>query len=81
MSGLAEFSVCLFFVDGLHEYVRRNVTAEEAVKAARHYTDNIAVRAGIIERVIITDGADFTVFEWKKGQGITFPTEAQRGKV
>lgn len=28
-----EFSVCQFFKDGLHEYVRRFVGAEEAVKA------------------------------------------------
>jgi hypothetical protein len=72
-----KFSVCQFFTNGLHEYVRRNVTAEEAVKAARHYTDSVAVKLGMIERVIITDGGDDCCFEWKKGEGITFPPEAR----
>ena len=40
-----EFSVCQFFEDGTYEYVRRFVGAQEAVEAARHYTDNVAVRA------------------------------------
>lgn len=69
----AEFSVCQFFDDGTHEYVRRFVTAEEAVKAARHYTENVAARLGLVPRVIITDGGDCTVFEWVRGKGVTFP--------
>jgi hypothetical protein len=28
---------------------------------------------GITERVIITDGGDSTVFEWKKDEGVVFP--------
>jgi len=74
------FSVCQFFIDGTHEYVRRYVSAEEAVKAARHYTNNVAVAAGVVDRVIITDGGDLTCFEWKLGEGITFPPEA-KGRV
>jgi hypothetical protein len=73
-----EFSVCQFFEDGTHEYVRRWVGAEEAVKAARHYTDNVAAKLGITERVIITDGGDHCVFEWKYGEGVTHPTPAKR---
>jgi hypothetical protein len=71
------FSVCQFFIDGHHEYVRRFVPAKEAVEAARHYTNNVATRMGIIDRVIITDTGDCCVFEWKKGDGITFPPEAK----
>ena len=67
------FSVCQFFVGGHYEYVRRFVPLEEAVTAVRHYTDNVAVKMGIVDRVIITDSGDCTVFEWKKGQGITWP--------
>jgi len=59
------FSVYQFFIDGTHERVRHFVSALEAVKAARHYTDNVATRMGVIERVIITDGGDMTCFEWK----------------
>jgi hypothetical protein len=80
MTNPAEFSVCQFFADGSYEYVRRYVGAEEAVKAARHYTDNVATKLGIVERVIITDGGDYCCFEWKRGEGVTFPPEA-RGRT
>jgi len=72
--GECEFSVCQFFIDGTYEYVRRWVTAKEAVTVAHHYTNNVAVKMGVVDRVIITDGGDFTVFEWKRGKGVTFPT-------
>ena len=32
-----KFSVCQFFEDDTYEYVRRNVSVEEAVEAALHY--------------------------------------------
>ena len=67
-----EFSTVQFFADGTHEYVRRWVGAEEAVKAAKHYTESIAAKAGMVTRVIITDGGDFTCFEWTNGKGVTF---------
>jgi hypothetical protein len=72
-----EFSVCQFFKGGAYEYVRRAVGPEEAVKAAHHYTHSVAAKFGIVERVIITDGDDFTCFEWKLGEGVTFPPEAR----
>lgn len=68
-----EFSVAQFFTDGTHEYVRRFVTAEEAVEASKHYIDSVAIVLGLVDRVIITDALDFTVFEWKKNLGVTFP--------
>lgn len=67
-----EYSVVQFFTNGEYEYVRRWVSAEEAIKAAEHYTNNVATKMGIIERVIITDGGDCVCFEWKKGKGVTF---------
>lgn len=76
--GAQEFSVCQFFVDDTYEYVKRLVGAEEAVKTARHYTDNVAVKMGIVKRVIITDGGDHIVFEWKAGEGVTYPTPEMR---
>jgi hypothetical protein len=75
--GDTEFSVWQFFIDGNHERVRDHVTAKEAVEAAHHYTHNVAVAAGVVERVIITDGGDNCVFEWKSGEGITWPEEAK----
>jgi hypothetical protein len=68
-----EFSVCQFFDDDHYEYVRRYVSGEEAVKAFKHYTTNVAVKMGIISRVIITDGGDCINMEWVRGKGITFP--------
>ena len=67
-----ESSVCQFFKSGAYEYVRRFVGPEEAVKAAHHYTHNVAARLGMVERVIITDGGDYCCFEWKLGEGVTF---------
>jgi hypothetical protein len=68
-----EFSVCQFFADGSYEYVRRFVTAEEAVHAAKHYCTSVGARLGTTERVIITDGGDCCVFEWQHGKGVVFP--------
>lgn len=66
------FNVVQFFEDGGQEYVRRNVGAEEAVKAAHHYCHSVGARMGITQRVIITDDGDHCVFEWKSGEGVTF---------
>ena len=68
-----EFSVCQFFADDSYEYVRCGVSAEEAVKAAEHYCNNVASRVGITRRVIITDGGDCINFEWIFGEGVVFP--------
>lgn len=67
-----EFSVCQFFEDGSHEYVRRYVGPKEAVEAAHHYCNSVAAKCGITRRVIITDGGDSVNFEWQYGKGITF---------
>lgn len=68
-----EFSVYQFFEDGSYEKVRSFVGAEEAVKAAKHYCNSVAAKIGVVHRVIITDGGDCTVFEWKYGEGVVFP--------
>jgi hypothetical protein len=67
-----EFSVCQFFEDGSSEHVRRNVDAEEAVKAAHHYCHSVGARMGMTKRVIITDSGDYVNFEWQFGKGVTF---------
>jgi hypothetical protein len=77
MPTTGEFSVCQFFKGGVYEYVRRFVGPEEAVKTAHHYTHNVAAKLGMVERVIITDGGDDCCFEWKRGEGVTFPPEAR----
>lgn len=39
-----QYSVCQFFPDGTYVYVRRFVSAEEAVKAAAHYSQSVGAR-------------------------------------
>ena len=70
-----EFSVCQFFEDGSYEYPRRYVPLDEATKAAVHYATSVGAKLGFTIRVIITDGGDSIVAEWKKGEGFVFPPE------
>lgn len=70
---MTTFNVVQFFEDDTHEYVRRGVGAEEAVKAAQHYCYCVGARLGMTRRVIITDEDDNCAFEWKYGEGITYP--------
>ena len=70
-----EFSVCQFFADNTHEYVRQHVSAEEAVVATKHYIESIGAKLGTTKRVIITDNGDCCAFEWQFGKGVTFPPE------
>jgi hypothetical protein len=76
MTGLAEFTVFQFFPEGDHEEVVTQVDAPTAVARAKALTESVGGRMGTTARVIITDGADYTVFEWLHGQGVVFPPEA-----
>jgi hypothetical protein len=78
MSGDREFSVYQFFPDESSERVLSFVDAETAVKMAEQLTRSVGGRLGTTRRIIITDGGDCTVFEWKHGEGITYPTEEMR---
>jgi hypothetical protein len=72
------FSVVQFFADDSYEYYKEHVGAEEAVKAAHFLSHNVAAQIGTTKRVIITDDGDSTVFEWRHGEGVVFPTPEQR---
>jgi hypothetical protein len=75
MENKFEFSVYWWDpVGNFHDEIRW-ATAEQAVEVARSLTARPAAQIGVIRRVIITDGGDFTVFEWKFGEGVTFPAE------
>lgn len=65
-----EFSVVEFYDDGFHKYVDRWMDAHDAVHLARELIDRSDDH---VVRIIITDGGDFTVFEWKQDLGVTFP--------
>lgn len=67
-----EFSVYWWDRDGGQHQELRCVDARTAVERAHHLATGPASMLGIVERVIITDGGDFTNFEWKKSEGVTF---------
>ena len=64
-----------------YEKVREFVSIEEAVKAFKHYTNNVSARQGWTTRVIITDGGDCTCAEWLQGEGIVWPPPPPEGVV
>ena len=63
-----EFSVWVFLADGSHVPVVRYTDPKRAVAMARG-----ATRSSGSSRIIITDGGDHTVFEWRRGEGVTWP--------
>lgn len=71
------FNVVWFDPNGVYEYVGRNLEPLEAIERAKSYTERPAALIGGIARVIVTDAGDRTVFEWKHGIGITYPTPAE----
>ena len=73
-----EFSVYQWFVDGTREDVIRFVGAEQAVKCAEALAASIGGQLGTTRRVIITDGGDFCVWEWKFNEGVVFPPGARQ---
>jgi len=68
-TGMARFA----FDDGTHHYVEHWLGRREALMLAWHCFRKQEAKSGSINRVIITDGGDYTVFEWKRGDGITWP--------
>jgi len=68
-----EFSVFWFDPNGSSYPEKRFVDAKEAVETAKSLTERPAVAMGIIKRVIITDGGDYTNFEWRAGEGVVYP--------
>lgn len=80
VEGRAQFSVVLFYADDTHQYVRRWIDARTAVETAKAYTQGPAALAGIVRRIIITDGGDDTCFAWEWGKGVTYPPDAVTGQ-
>lgn len=77
-----EFNVYWWDRDGNQHEELRFVDAERAVRAAHRLTHGPAAILKIVHRVIITDGGDHTTFEWKVGEGVTFPVSfSEAGSV
>lgn len=66
-----EFSVYWWGVGGTQHEEKHFVEVGEAVDAVRRLCGP-ACRP-VVERVIITDGGDYTNFEWTKEKGQIFP--------
>jgi hypothetical protein len=75
-----EFSVYQFFPDEQWERVKSFVDAKTAVDCAHSLSTSVGARIGTTVRVIITDGGDFTCFEWVNGKGVTFPPLGENAK-
>src|SRR5258705_10671023 len=73
VSNRGDFSVVAFFDDGTHHYVERWLGRREALMLAWHCFRKQEAKSGSINRIIITDGDDYTVFEWNRDNGITWP--------
>lgn len=68
-----EFSVVEFFTNGTHAYVEpRWLDAECAVEMSKLLVDR---KDPSVDKVVITDGGDNTVFMWERGKGITWPKD------
>jgi hypothetical protein len=67
------FNVVIFDPGGYWTKVHDDLSAQEAVESAKRLSDMAATRMAI-HRIIITDSGDNTCFEWKRGEGVTFPT-------
>jgi hypothetical protein len=77
MSTANEYNLIQYFQDGTWEYVRQNVSAEEAIMTSKRYVTSVAAKTGIVRRVMVTDGDDFCNFDWQYGRGIVFPTREE----
>jgi len=75
MTDHGEFSVYQFFLDETSERVESFVDPQTAVETACRLTRSVGAKMGTTARVIITDGGDFTCFEWQAGKGVTYPPE------
>jgi len=68
-----QFSVYQYFRSGHCETVCRLESIERAGKIVDLLMRSVGARAGFVNRIIITDGADEVAWEWKHGEGIICP--------
>lgn len=70
-----EFSLFWWDPEGNQHTELQYVDAGRAVERAGTLSRGPAAQLGIVRRILITDGSDFGVFEWKADEGITYPPE------
>lgn len=74
---IPQYSVYWWDQEGHQHTEMRWKFPKTCADACKRLTTGPAAALGFVERVIITDGGDSIVFEWKKGKGITWPTKEQ----
>jgi hypothetical protein len=67
------FKVWVWFPDGTHMAETDWVDAETAVTKAASLSQNVGARVGTTEKITIVDLGDYTVFEWRYGEGVVYP--------
>ena len=65
-----KLSIYAFDAQGDYALVMKWVRAELAVRCAKVLAD-----IGNERRIIIVDGGDDIVFDWRNGEGVVFPTK------
>lgn len=75
MSSENEFSVWTFFPDDTYTEEVRFVSIEKAGQVAKGVINSVGGKIGTVKKVMITDGGDCVVFEWKYGEGIVWPKQ------
>ena len=71
------FSVYQYLADDRIEEVLRDAGAEAAVLEAKRRTEAPGALLGAVVRIAIIDQDDFVVFDWRRGEGVVFPTREQ----
>jgi FMN phosphatase YigB (HAD superfamily) len=69
-----EFNVVEFYDDDYHTTIDRWMDAKSAVELAARL---VKLEQKHVNRIIITDGGDNTVFQWEQGKGVTFPEQRE----
>ena len=75
-----EYCVYLFFPDGSSLLEGHSLMPEAAVRLAKECSERPAAGFGVIARIIITDGGDHAVFEWRYKEGVTFPPRGEEAR-
>jgi len=67
-----QFSICEF-IKQHHEFVCRRATLTEASRRIVMCVNSTYARDGVVTRIIMLNGQNRIVFEWKYGAGVVFP--------
>jgi hypothetical protein len=67
------FDVWLFYSSGYHDMAEEQLPPDQAVEAAKRFSESVGATTGLLEEIRIVDDGDNCVFQWIFGKGVTFP--------